>query len=67
VSWEVAARGAAPTSYVVNVTGAYVGTVPVTGRTVSGTVSPGGYTLSVAAVNRCGSSTASATTTVVIS
>ena len=40
----------------VNVTGAYVGRLPVNGRTLSGVVPPGTYNVSVRAVNGCGNS-----------
>lgn len=66
-SWDLPASGAAPTSYRIDVTGAYVGSVPTTSRAVSGTVSAGTYTLSVAAVNGCGSSATTTTQTIVIS
>jgi hypothetical protein len=67
VSWDLPASGPAPTSYVVNVTGAYVGSVPTTTRSVAGTVTPGSYTLNVAAVNRCGSGASTASQTIVVS
>jgi len=66
VDWAPAATGPAPTSYVLNVTGSYVGAFPVTTRGLSGTVGPGSYTLSVAAVNTCGTSATSAPQTVVV-
>jgi hypothetical protein len=66
LAWEPAASGAAPTSYVVNVTGAATVSVPTTARSVGGAVGPGTYTLRVVAVNACGSSAASSSTTVVI-
>ena len=66
VDWAPAATGLAPTSYVLNVTGSYVGAFPVTTRGLSGTVGPGSYTLSVAAVNTCGTSATSAPQTVVV-
>jgi hypothetical protein len=66
LAWEPAASGTAPTSYLVNVTGAATLSVPTTARSVSGAVGPGTYTLRVVAVNACGSSAASSSTTVVI-
>lgn len=66
VDWAPAAAGIAPTSYVLHVTGSYVGAFPVTTRGLSGTVGPGSYTLSVAAVNACGTSAASTPQTVVV-
>ena len=66
VVWEPAATGPAPTSYTLNVTGSYVGSIPTTARSLSGTVGPGSYGLSVAAANACGSSPATAVQTVTI-
>ena len=66
LAWEPAASGAAPTSYLLNVTGAATVSVPTTARNVSGAVGPGSYTLRVVAVNACGSSSASTAVTVVI-
>ena len=66
LAWEPAASGAAPTSYVINVTGAMTLSVPTTARTVSGAVGPGLYTFQVVAVNACGSSAASNSMPVVI-
>ena len=66
LAWEPAASGTAPTSYIVNVTGAATASVPTTARTVSGAVGPGTYSFRVVAVNACGSSAASTSTTVVI-
>jgi hypothetical protein len=43
-------------AYVVNVTGAFVGSFPTTGRTVNGVVGPGTYNITVTAVNACGAS-----------
>jgi predicted phage tail protein len=66
LAWQPAASGAAPTSYVVNVTGALTLAVPTAARSVSGAVGPGTYTFRVDAVNACGSSAASTSATVVI-
>ncbi len=66
LAWEPAASGAAPTSYVINVTGALSLSLPTTARAVSGAVGPGSYSFRVVAVNACGSSAASSSTTVVI-
>ena len=49
-----------------SMTGAYVGSIAVAGRTLSGTVGPGTYALSVAATNRCGTGPATAAETIVI-
>ena len=59
VPWDPPAAGAAPTGYVVNVTGSFTGSVPTGGRQLSGTVGPGTYILTVAATNPCGTSDAS--------
>ncbi|MCA1585121.1 MAG: proprotein convertase P-domain-containing protein, partial [Acidobacteria bacterium] len=60
VVWEPSPLGGAPTGFVLNVTGSFVGSFPTTGRTLSGAVGPGAYGLSVAATNACGISTATA-------
>ena len=66
VVWDPATSGAAPTSYRLNVTGAFAGTFETPGRTLSGTVGPGSYQLNVVAVNPCGTSAATSSQTVVI-
>jgi hypothetical protein len=66
VNWTLAAGGAAPTRYDVNVTGAYVGRLPTTARTLSGVVGPGTYNVSVRAVNPCGNSAFTAAQTITI-
>jgi hypothetical protein len=62
VVWDPAVSGAAPTSYVLNVTGSFVGNLPTTARSISGAAPPGTYTFTVTAVNECGSATTSAQT-----
>ena len=57
VIWDPPASGPSPTGYIVNVTGSVTGNVPTTARSLSGTVGPGTYDLSVTAVNACGSAT----------
>ena len=64
--WDPATSGSAPTSYVLNVTGAFAGTFGTPGRTLSGTVGSGSYQLNVSAVNACGTSAATSSQTVVI-
>lgn len=64
--WNAPQSGAAPTSYLLDVTGAFAGSFPTTGRALSGTVVPGTYNLSVRAVNACGVSAPSAVNTVTI-
>ncbi|MBP7776702.1 MAG: hypothetical protein KA371_06200 [Acidobacteria bacterium] len=66
VFWDPPANGPAPTASLLNVSGAFVGTFPTAGRTPSGAVGAGSYTLSVAATNACGTGPASAPVTVVI-
>lgn len=66
LGWQPAASGPAPMSYLVNVTGAFVGSVPTGARTLSGPVGPGTYNLSVRAVNPCGTSSATATQAVTV-
>ena len=64
--WSPPASGTAPTSYLLNVTGAIDGTFPVVGLTLSGSVAPGTYTINVAAKNSCGSSAPTPAKTVTI-
>jgi len=52
--WDAPDLGPAPTGYVINVGGAYAGSFPVPGRTITGAVGPGTYLLSVQATNFCG-------------
>ena len=66
VYWNPPTSGPAPTSYVLNVTGALVGTFPTMTRSMSGTVGAGSYGLSVTSVNPCGSSAPTAVQTVVV-
>ncbi len=58
VVWDPAASGPAPTGYVVHVAGSFSGSIPTTGRALSGAVSAATYNLSVVATNACGSSPA---------
>ncbi|MDH4063822.1 MAG: hypothetical protein OEW19_05440 [Acidobacteriota bacterium] len=66
VDWALPTGGPAPTAYVLNVTGSWVGSLSTTGRDLNGAVGPGSYTLSVVAVNPCGASVGSAPQTVVV-
>ncbi|MGH9174883.1 MAG: hypothetical protein ACRD1H_11020, partial [Vicinamibacterales bacterium] len=66
VVWDPAASGAAPTGFVLNVSGSFVGSFPTTQRSLSGTVGAGTYTLSVYATNACGASAATSSQTIVI-
>jgi hypothetical protein len=56
----------AATGYVLNVSGSFVGALPMTSRTARGTVPAGAYNFSVVATNPCGSSAATPVQTVVI-
>lgn len=65
--WDPPAAGPAPTAYLLNVTGAYVGPVPVgASRSLSAAVGAGTYNVSVRALNACGAGPATATQTVVV-
>ena len=66
IDWAPGASGPAPTAYVLNVTGLVVGAFATSTRTLSGTVGPGSYTLSVYAANACGASASSPPQTVVV-
>lgn len=66
VLWDPPATGSAPTSYLLGVTGAFTGTFPTTGRTLSGAVGAGTYGLSVRAANACGTSAATAVQTITV-
>jgi len=64
--WDPPASGGAATSYVLEVTGAYVGVVPLLDRALSVPVAPGSYTFRLAAVNGCGTGAFTAAQTVVV-
>jgi hypothetical protein len=64
VRWNPPAGGTAATSYVLNVSGSFVGSIPTGGRSLFGTVGTGSYTLSVVAVNACGTSAGTTPVTV---
>ena len=66
VLWDSPATGHAATSYVLQVTGAFVGAFPTSGRALSGVVAPGTYHLSVVAANPCGASAATPMQVVVV-
>jgi large repetitive protein len=66
VVWDPAPTGPAPTSYVVNVGGAFFGSIPTVTRSLSGAAGPGAYIISVTAINACGASAPTATQTVVL-
>lgn len=54
--WTPAAIGPAPSGFVLNVTGGLAATLPLTRRSISGTVPPGTYTFTIVATNACGTS-----------
>lgn len=60
VFWDPPASGAAPSSYLLSVSGGLNATVPMTEREVSAPVPSGTYTLTVAGANACGTGPASA-------
>ncbi len=64
--WEPPLSGPAPTSYLASVTGSFTGSFPVAGRSIGGMAAPGTYSLSVAAVNACGTGPSTAVQTVVV-
>jgi Bacterial Ig domain len=68
VNWEPPATGAAPSGYVLNVSGRFAGSIPTPTslKAVSGVVAPGAYHFSVMATNACGASAASQVQTVVV-
>jgi hypothetical protein len=66
VSWQPPTSGTAATGYALIVTGNVAGSFPIAGRTVSGVIGPGSYTLRVAAANACGHGPSSAPQTIVV-
>jgi hypothetical protein len=66
VTWDPAPSGPAPTSYVLNVSGSFAGSFPTSVRTMSGSVAPGTYGLSVAAIDACGVGASTATQTITV-
>jgi hypothetical protein len=64
VTWLPSPGG--PVSYVVNVTGSFVGSFATVVPGLSGVVSPGSYTVSVQAINACGASAATPAITVTV-
>ena len=64
--WDLPVTGPAPTSFVVNITGAFVGSFPVTTRRLAGSAGAGSYTFTVTSRNSCGSSVPSPPVTVVV-
>jgi hypothetical protein len=66
VLWDLPTAGPAPLSYIVNVSGAYVGTIPVSGRWLTAMAGPGSYHVSVQGVNDCGIGTATPVQTITV-
>jgi YVTN family beta-propeller protein len=66
VLWDSPSSGAAPTGYRLDVSGAVTTAIPTTSKSMSGTVGPGSYSLSVAATNPCGSSVATPVQVVIV-
>ena len=66
ILWEPPLDGPAAADYIINVTGPFAGSFPTTARSLSGTVSPGTYMLTVSSRNACGTSSPSAPQTVVV-
>lgn len=66
VFWDPPAAGAAPTSYVLTVTGGFNGSLPTTARQLSGMVGSGTYVLTVSASNACGTGPSSASRTITV-
>jgi len=64
--WDPAAAGAAPTNYLLEVSGAFTGSFSTTGRILSGTLSTGTYSVRVSAQNACGSSAPTPAQTIVV-
>ncbi len=65
-SWRPPASGAAPTDYLVDVTGSFVGTFSTAALGISGEANFGRYTVSVRARNACGVSAATPAQTMTI-
>lgn len=66
IVWDPPLTGPAAASYVLNVTGSFVDSFATASRSLSGQVGAGSYTVSVTAVNQCGSSPASPPQTIVV-
>ena len=67
VIWGPSPAGTpAASSYAVNVTGSFVGTLTTASRMVSGTVGAGSYSFSIQAINACGASAPTVAQTVIV-
>jgi hypothetical protein len=56
LTWQPAASGPPAASYLVSVTGSYVGSFTTVAPSLAGTVGPGTYVVRVQSVNACGAS-----------
>lgn len=52
--WDLPPAGPAPTSFRLDVTGAFTGSFSTSGRALSGTAGPGSYKVDLVSVNPCG-------------
>lgn len=66
VSWNLPPGGAAPSGFLLSVSGAFVGTFPVTTRSLSAVAGPGTYDLTIASNNPCGTSPPSAAVSITV-
>lgn len=66
VRWQPPAAGQPAASYILKVTGSYVGSFATVAPGLSGAVAPGSYTLSVQALNACGASALTTPITIVV-
>lgn len=64
LSWDPPVSGPAVTGYLLNVSGSFVGSLPMAARQFSVPAPPGSFTLSIAPFNACGTGTATAGRTV---
>jgi predicted phage tail protein len=67
VTWAPPLSGAAPSEYLVDVSGAFTGTLPTSALAMSGAAAPGTYAIAVRARNACGASPPTPSQTVTIS
>ncbi len=63
---DAAATGPATTGFVLNVSGAFVGSVPLSGRSISAPVGPGTYVMSLFSTNSCGASAPTPTQSITV-
>jgi Fibronectin type III domain len=66
LTWSPPISGAAVTSYTIHASGAITASLSTVMRSISGTVGPGTYSLSVVAVNECGTSAPTDVVTVTV-